>query len=202
MNVIETIEYKGHVISVSPDDNPSDPRENDNLGTMICFHRRYNLGDKHKFSDSQEFLEWLKENKNDIAICLPIFMYEHSEVSLSTSNKKYPFNDRWDAGQVGIVYVTKETLKKEYPIDQPQEKTIEIATNVLVAEVEEYSRYLNGDIYGYQISATEGSPKLCTDSCWGFDDMNYMIDEAKAAIDYAIEDELKEKKETCLIMAI
>jgi len=31
------------------------PREWDNLGTMVCFHRRYNLGDKHDYVDPEAF---------------------------------------------------------------------------------------------------------------------------------------------------
>ena len=39
--------------------NPRDPYYQENLGTMICWHRRYNLGDKHTYDDSQEFAEAL-----------------------------------------------------------------------------------------------------------------------------------------------
>ncbi len=38
------------------DDDPPDPRENDNLGRMVCFHSRYNLGDVQPRSDAQEWL--------------------------------------------------------------------------------------------------------------------------------------------------
>jgi hypothetical protein len=40
------------------DDNPIDPREWDNLGKMVCWHGRYNLGDKHSYS-CDEFLREL-----------------------------------------------------------------------------------------------------------------------------------------------
>lgn len=46
-NLIHTEEYKGYIINVFQDDNPESPREWDNLGAMYCFHRHYNLGDKH-----------------------------------------------------------------------------------------------------------------------------------------------------------
>jgi len=46
----------GNVLRVIPDDDPMNPRtEWDNLGTMICFHKRYNLGDKHDHSEPDEF---------------------------------------------------------------------------------------------------------------------------------------------------
>src|ERR1039457_3716938 len=37
--------------------DPLNPRkEYDNVGTMVCWHRNYDLGDKHNYADSEEFL--------------------------------------------------------------------------------------------------------------------------------------------------
>jgi len=38
------------------DDDPPDPRENDNLGRMVCFHPRYNLGDEQPRVSPDEWL--------------------------------------------------------------------------------------------------------------------------------------------------
>jgi len=35
-----------YVIKILPDEDPESPREWDNLGTMVCAHSRYNLGDE------------------------------------------------------------------------------------------------------------------------------------------------------------
>jgi len=43
------------------DDCAENPRERDNLGTMVCWHRRYNLGDPHNYRDKDEFLFALLE---------------------------------------------------------------------------------------------------------------------------------------------
>lgn len=46
-----------YTLLVSDDDIPLNPREDyDNLGTMVCWHRRYNLGDKHTYDDPVDFL--------------------------------------------------------------------------------------------------------------------------------------------------
>jgi hypothetical protein len=37
-------------LRIEPDNDSESPREWDNLGTMVCFHNRYNLGDKHNHS--------------------------------------------------------------------------------------------------------------------------------------------------------
>ena len=39
-----------------------DPRSWDNIGTMVCFHSRYNLGDKHYYGYPAEFLLDLLNN--------------------------------------------------------------------------------------------------------------------------------------------
>lgn len=53
-----------YVLFLVNDTNPQNPRaEQDNFGKMICFHRRYNIGDEHKFNDPDEFLVDLLEEK-------------------------------------------------------------------------------------------------------------------------------------------
>ncbi|MEI8196223.1 MAG: hypothetical protein WCI73_09970, partial [Phycisphaerae bacterium] len=39
---------------LSHDPDPQNPRENDNLGVMACWHRRYNLGDQHDHKAPQQ----------------------------------------------------------------------------------------------------------------------------------------------------
>lgn len=53
--ICDTIDYKGYKIKVGYDSNPTDPREFDNLGTMVCWHRQYNLGDVQPTESPGEF---------------------------------------------------------------------------------------------------------------------------------------------------
>ena len=81
------------------------PREWDNAGHMVCWHRHYNLGDKHKFYDPEDFEETAKDWKgNDrIAVILSLYLYDHSGITMSCS----PFSCPWDSGQVGYIYLTR-----------------------------------------------------------------------------------------------
>lgn len=55
-----TEEYRGFNINWYYDSDPQNPRTDwDNLGHMICWHRRYNLGDKHNYSDVESFMSTL-----------------------------------------------------------------------------------------------------------------------------------------------
>jgi len=52
-DIIKQVEYRGFNINFYQDSNPMNPRTDyDQLATMVCFHRRYTLGDDHDFSDN------------------------------------------------------------------------------------------------------------------------------------------------------
>lgn len=181
---IETIEYKGFTIKIHLDDDPGNPRtEWDNFGKMVCWHRRYNLGDKHDFSDPEHFQEFVNEQKGKIVI-LPLYLYDHSGITMNTKG----FHCRWDSGQVGWIYATYEDIKKEYSVKKVTQKTLEEVKKLLTSEVETYDQYLTGQVYGYVIEDKEGEH---LDSCWGFyDGTDYCIKEAKLSADALEKDKL------------
>lgn len=149
-------------IKIIPDSEAESPRDWEHLGTMVCFHKRYGLGDKHtlsidNFRDWEGVEQYLVE-ACDAVLVLPLYLYDHSGVRISTT----PFSDRWDSGQVGFIYVTKVAVRKEFG---PMPVLIERVANVLRGEVETYDQYLSGDVWGY-ILGDETDDHL--DSCWGF----------------------------------
>lgn len=80
--------------------------------------------------------KWIRAN-----LCiLPLYLFDHSGITMNTSG----FSCGWDSGQVGYIYVTKETWLKEHDRDFVQEE----AVKYLKAEVETYDQYLTGDVYG------------------------------------------------------
>jgi hypothetical protein len=156
------------ILKIEPDHNPLNPREeNDNLGTMVCFHRRYDLGDKHNFRDPDDFVDFLKCNPS---FCLPLYLYDHSGITISTS----PFSCPWDSGQLGWIYVTKEAIRKEWGKKRVSSQLSKIVIKNLEAEVMEYDQYLTGDIYGFnlidEVLDEDGDlfEEIDVDSCWGF----------------------------------
>lgn len=114
---------------------------------------------------------------DDNYVLLPVYMYEHGNIALSTSSFSCP----WDSGQVGYIYVSKEKVVEEYG-DWTAE-TVAQATKLLEGEVETYSQYLNGEVYGYVIE-DGGGEETEEGSCWGFYGMDYCIEEAKGMVDY------------------
>jgi hypothetical protein len=186
--LVESREVKNGTVNIYLDDSPFNPRtEQDNLGHMICFHRRYNLGDDHNFS-VDDVLELIK--RKDV-IYLNLNLYDHSGITMSTSNS-YPYNDRWDAGQVGIIYVTAEEIRKEWKVKRISKKLREKVINILECEVKEYDQYLTGEVYGYMARDKNGNE---CGSCWGFfgyDSIKYMIKEGEAEIEWSMKKQISE----------
>lgn len=180
----ETIEYKGKEIEIYYDEDPLNPRtEFDNLGTMICFHNRYKLGDEHKY-DIDETKVMFEDKKN---IALPLYLYDHSEITMNTTGFSCP----WDSGQVGIIFVTKETIRKEYGWTKITKQRHEKILSYLIGEVAIYDDYLTGNVYGYETD---------DDSCSGFfgndHEKSGLLEYAEDAIDCQIEQEKKEARES------
>ncbi len=59
-----------YLLQVMYDTEPLNPREDyDNFGHMMCWHRRYNLGDENRFEDPNDFLKNLvKRTASEYAI--------------------------------------------------------------------------------------------------------------------------------------
>lgn len=250
-------------IHIEQDEYPWNPRteQEGNIGTMMCWHRGYALGDSEKndYKNPEDFLQdllrrnvnektilnyvrngkaneikikynrsdcvwelwtsyymfplegpkdakfqvyseqskldwliddiieslsnediWYLLEKHSNIIALPLFLYEHSGITMSTTS----FNDRWDSGQVGWIYTDKETVLSQRDkfqnikgnlIKITERNWKEAAYQFLKGEVKEYDMYLQGDVYGivieeYDLDSEEFDE---IDSCWGFYDDSY-----------------------------
>ena len=189
-----THKYKGKTIRIEQDEDPMSPRDWDNAGTMICWHKNYELGDENEFHSPDSFEEWWAENGKG-GVRLPLYLYDHSGITMRTS----PFSCPWDSGKVGWIYMTEEEIKKDFPahtekplgwpVDNNDWKKPPIARALacLEAEVKTYDQYLTGDVYGYIIEDED-------ESCWGFYGEDYCLQEAQSVVDYIVNREKKEKQ--------
>ena len=150
-----------------------------NLGTMVCFHKKYSLGDLHSYS-SNDFGSW-DEFKNqlikdhNVAVILPIYMYDHSGITISTT----PFSCPWDSGQIGFIFVSKAKALKEFEGHIVTKKLKERLTQHLIGEVETYDQYLTGDVFGFQITLNDEE----LDSFWGYYGTESCLNEAKSIVE-------------------
>ncbi|GLO80274.1 hypothetical protein [Sulfitobacter pontiacus] len=166
--------HHGHTIRIYHDEDAESPRDWCNLGTMVCWHRRYTLGDDHRFGDPHAFLcdlagcadetdhsfRRLMELAQKRAVILPVYLYDHSGLAMNTTG----FHCPWDSGQVGFVYVTLDDVRKEFGVTRVSKKLRARVEEMLRSEVEAYDDFLGGRIYGYTV-ALDGEE---VDACWGY----------------------------------
>lgn len=166
--------YQGHTIKIYHDPDAESPRAWCNLGKLICWHRRYRLGDSHPFDSPEAFLrdlagvsdqsnlsmDRLRDRADRKSVLLPVFLYDHSGLAMNTIG----FHCPWDSGQVGYVYVTLEAVRTEFGVKRVTKALHEKAEDILRAEIVSYDAYLSGRVYGYVIER-DGEE---VDASWGF----------------------------------
>ncbi len=207
----EAIQYKGYNINISIDEWPADPREWDNIGTMLCWHPDYELGDIRLKNEESLFQQMADESccfdndgfysedygkimkcMKDKCIILPLYLYDHSGITMKTN----PFNCRWDSGAVGFIFVRKSSIKKEYGWKRLNVKRIRKIKDILISEVSTYDNYISGSVYGYTIE--DGTTGELIGSCCGFYGYDHeksgLMEYAKDDIDCWIEQKRKEKQ--------
>ena len=179
MEPIHEEKYRWLTIKIYQDDDPCEgPREWDNFGKIICFHPRYDLGDKHDMS-KEELLETVQ--REDV-IALPLYLYDHSGITMNTSGFSCP----WDSGKVGYIYITYEKIKKEYNKKRVTKSLVNKVIKYLRQEVKTYDDHLTGNVYGFVIENKEGDH---VDSCWGYygNYEEHCLKEAKSIVDHITE---------------
>ena len=178
--------YKNHEIKIEYDDSPESPREWDNLCEIHHWHKRYNLGDV-RYTDTENVEEMLADAKRQGDIVMPLYCYEHSNITISLQSfaGKLPQGHyEFDSGQVGFVVIRRKKMLEEFGKKVFTAKLKKRAREIAEAEVKTFDAYLRGNIYGYIVD-DDG------DSCWGYYNIEDAIEDAKNMIDYIVKQERK-----------
>lgn len=125
IDISRAVDNNGYRLVVNYDEIAENPREwQRDQSTMICFHKRYELGDKHNYSvdsfDSWAELEKQIRKDNDIVLIKPLRLYDHSGITISISNE-YPYTDQWDAlnCRLLILFLIRNAELPENTISKP-----------------------------------------------------------------------------------
>src|SRR5574343_292519 len=161
----ETVRYKGFDIEIMQDDSCYSPQDwrDENL-FLVAFHRDFSVttDDIKEPSDIEEY--------KDKFHLITLYAYIHSGVSLSIADDVYPYNDKWDSCQVGVVLASKEEFK-----------TRKEAVERAIGLVGVWNDYLSGNVWYYNVEGIEGV------GCGGFFgdyEKSGLLDDAKGEIDY------------------
>lgn len=198
---MEEENYRGYLIKIELDEDPLDPRRDwDNLGEMLCFHKRYDLGDVNKDINWKDFNGWVELlnhiiKEREWIIWSPLYLYDHSglRIKIGSFQGLLPQGHaELDSGQVGYIGVSRKKILDEYGGERLTKKKREQAEKILEMEVETYDDYLSDSVYSYYIEDEKGE---IIDSCggwYGYDSIKDAIAEAKRVIDYTLKNKQEE----------
>ena len=168
MEYIQECTKRNEKLQIVQDDICEDPRNWDNLTIIATLEQNHSTIGDFQFKSSDELNEFVKDQEGIYS--MPLYIYDHSGISLYCGNDTipYPFNDQWDAGCIGMVFTTKKRL--EGMEKTPRSKIIDL----MKSELETYSHYLNGNVYGYrllkwsQCKSCDQEVDQEIESCYGF----------------------------------
>jgi hypothetical protein len=201
----DAIQYNGYTIKIEQEDQPLNPRGDDYdtpLGTLVAIHRRYDLGDDKHLSDgtklkSQDFNGWdamiahVDKVEGGI-IYLPVYMYDHSGITINTTGFSACDSQRWDWGQLGFIYISKKKARETYGWKVLNKARIAKIEEYLRSDIETYDDYLTGNVYCYTIELPDGEED---DTCGGYYGSDHeksgLLEQAKNAVDCHIKHTLK-----------
>jgi hypothetical protein len=185
MNDIREERIDNYIFRLYYDENPTDPREDYNLSKMVCFHKRYNLGDDHDFK-SDDFDSWDEMEKhitrmeNPIVI-KPLYLYDHGGITIKTSS----FSCQWDSGQIGFVYIRKQDVRDNFSIKRCGQNMVERCDVLLEGEVDTYDKYLQGQVYGYEIcKVTEDGHQEGLERCGDYLDEEQCVHDGMVSLNW------------------
>jgi hypothetical protein len=179
---LKSEQYRGFTLNVVRDEHARDPREALNTTDMICFHKRYNIGDKHNYHTSTfPSFDALREaliKRYKPIIIKPLYMYDHSGITISTK----PFPCPWDSGQIGFVFISEPTIKR-LNITNLESVNWDAA---LEREVLDYDRYLTNSYVACDV--IRGTDELI-DTCAGYiTDYDEALALGRACVDRLIDE--------------
>jgi hypothetical protein len=180
---LEKLSYKKYTIKIFIDDLAESPREWDNLGKLVIFgkHGVTEISETATNYNPKEYSRW---NELDAAVMedypeceyVPVYKYEHGGVMFNTTGFPCP----WDSGRVGFILATREDVAREYDVTYIAAELKAKVKKLLVEEIRQYSKWVNGEVYGYVIEDEEGCEE---DSQWGFEGIDEAIKASKEIID-------------------
>lgn len=125
---------------------------------------------------------------------LPLYVYDHSGISMSCGKRTYPFNDRFDSSMVG--WIVTSMCQNHTSVDEMK------ATQVMQQEVKEYNNWLQGEVYCYTLYEQNGDDGdefddwIEIDTCGGFIGDNIIENGMTYNIENGIEEAIQSEKYT------
>lgn len=163
--VIEEKQVGEFRVEVLYDPDPTSPREDDNLCTIVSWDRDYQLGDtkadnwKYGPNTNETYTDARSYVADDAPVFVPFYSWDDRngcEIRLLDETDEI---GEW----TGAAFVTAEKFASEYGETSPENLATALAC--LKGEIAAYQSYLHGEVYGYRVFDRNGTE---VESCWGF----------------------------------
>lgn len=159
-------------IHIEQDNDTESPRTWGRAGHLLAMHRNYNLGDADAYDyldhEPKYYLGWYEieaELERKRMHYAPVYMLDHSGIRLSTKD----FNDRWDSGRVGFIFLTREEALEIVggtKMSPAKNRTID---EYLRQEIAVLDQYVDNDVWTYRITDSEGNELDACSGMYGYD---------------------------------
>lgn len=153
---------------IRQDTDPLSPSEYADVSLFIVAnHRDFYVAEPGEKRVPVSASDLLKKYKKTHWI-FPMEAYIHSGVVLALSGEGNFPDRRWDVSQLGYVFAAKSEWRLSAK-----------AREAALAHIEDWNRYLLGDVWGYVIEDDDGTH---VDSCWGYYDKKLCEEDAVQAL--------------------
>lgn len=164
------------------------PNEFHSAPEFIDFHLgegsfdRYRADCLHKKMGVVQFADYLCDllNTRKGIVAFPILSQEHSSIHYYLGRSI----DRWEGSIAGFAWVEKSKLYTEYSVSKISAKLLERMKKYVSSELDMYNKWVNGEVFGYQLIGADGNFK---DSCYGFyendDDLDDLLNHILSYVD-------------------
>jgi hypothetical protein len=174
--VEESFEHLGYRVNITLDYSPENPRDGSNISKLYIPRPPRNCS-WSELSDNEAL-----EIEGEVVIKVPLFALDHSGYAISTE----PFNDPWDSWHCGFAYVTSKSMRGFFSDEDRREnygKCLAKAKEMVNEEVEVFNKYLNSEVYCYEIYDKN---ETFVHGCCGYYSTEDAIADAKESIECEI----------------
>lgn len=170
---MESREVNGFTVTVDYDRDPPNPREDFTHGCELALsHKRYDVVNESGL-DLDDFGKWEQVRgrlMHDGALAaMYVHAIDHSGLFLSVQHHT-DLLDPWDAGILGVAYVTRknweDTQGTPWTGDAAQ---LQRCYELISSDVEDYGSYLNGSVYSFTVTDTDGEVMDEGNGIFGYD---------------------------------
>lgn len=157
-----------------PHGNVESPREYES-STFFGFHRSYASPDTAPDTDPHKARAIAESDQN---IWLPVWLFAHSGTCYKAAQNN-PFHCPWDSGLFGFIYISRADARVMYGVKRITEKMRQTILTDLIAQVDVYSQWANGETYGWEVVDSDGET---LESCFGYYCTDLAFDDAKQCL--------------------